>query len=344
LRPLAFFESIGSEDAMVEPGEQTEQTVPVYYDQQGWIFREPGEYELRARLRTDSSDAISTPVVVRVEAPRADIDRAVLQPLLDADARLDDRMGRLLIFGGRIGQPADIGPLEEAAEPNGRTALGAALRLTLASQRLRPPIDPRTGERPLADLGAARALLEDTCADSGIAALREQLLARHEIAPSQDAGTLERSSAMAWDGTGFRRGEPVATYSDPNLRALGPSLHFCFDEAGLRRRVDRALQHLARELRRARPARIVVVGHADYEGSCRRNDELARRRAQAVRRALIHYGVRGASIGIASLGERRPLDFATIREAHALNRRVEILAETESGDYASEPQRVLPEC
>jgi outer membrane protein OmpA-like peptidoglycan-associated protein len=121
-------------------------------------------------------------------------------------------------------------------------------------------------------------------------------------------------------------------------------LHFCFDEGGLRRRVDRALQHLARELRRARPARIVVVGHADYEGSCRRNDELARRRAQAVRRALIHYGVRGASIGIASLGERRPLDFATIREAHALNRRVEILAETESGDYASEPQRVLPEC
>jgi outer membrane protein OmpA-like peptidoglycan-associated protein len=345
-QPLAFFESIGSEEAMVEPGEQTEQTIPVYYDQQGWTFKQPGDYELRTRLQTDDpGDTISNPVLIRIEEPRADVDRAVLQPLLDADAHLDDRVGRLLIFGGRIGQPADIKPLEAAAEAHGHTALGAALRLTLASQRLRPPIDPRTGERPLPDLGAARALLQDTCADSGIAALREQLLARTAAAVPDDAA-VGRSSAVAWDGTGFNRGEPVTTYSDPRLHALGPSLHFCFDEAGLRARVDRELPRLARKLRRARPARIVVVGHTDYEGSCRRNEELARRRAQTVRRALIHYGVRGASIEIATLGERRPLDFATTREAHTLNRRVEILVEAESGLTSADepPQRIVPAC
>lgn len=347
LRPLAFFEAIGNEEAMLAPGAQTEQTVPVYYDQQGWVFREPGEYQVRARLQTEAAgEAMSEPVTVRIEAPRTDKDRAVLQPLLDDNGRLDDRVGRLLIFGGRIGAPKDITPLETAAEAHGATALGAALRLTLLSQRLRPPIDPQTGERPLPDLGGARELLEDTCADSGVAALRQQLLLRHDAAFPGGNDPRTESGAAAWDGTRTRRGEPPATYSDARLQPWGPSLHFCFDEAGLRERVHAAIPRLARQLRRSRPARIVLVGHADYEGTCRRNEELARRRAQAVRRALIRFGVHGMSIEIASLGERRPLDFATTRDAHELNRRVEILVESETPWQPAdgEPQRVVPGC
>ncbi len=348
LRPLAWFESIGDQHTMLAPGEQAEQTVPIYYDEQGWTFRQPGEYQVRVRLRTDgpSADAVSAPVTVRVEAPRTDDDRAVLQPLLDDNGRLDDRVGRLLMFGGRIGAPTDIAPLEDATRAYGHTALGAALRLTLISQRLRPPIDPLTGERPLPDLGDAREMLEDTCTDSGVAALRQQLLERHAGALSGSNAPRAESGGAAWDGTTGSRGTSMATYSDARLQPWGSSLHFCFDEAGLRASVHDAIPRLARQLRRDKPARIVLVGHADHDGACRHNDALARRRAKAVRRALIASGVRGATIEIAGLGERRPLDFATTDEAHALNRRVEILVESEASSPPAdgEQQHVIPKC
>ena len=63
---------------------------------------------------------MSAPVAVRVEAPRTDDDLAVLQPLLDDNSHLDDRVGRLLMFGGRIGAPTDIAPLEDAARGYGQ--------------------------------------------------------------------------------------------------------------------------------------------------------------------------------------------------------------------------------
>ncbi len=348
LTPLAWFEAIDDSEAWLAPGESTEQTVPVYYDDQGWVFREPGEYQVRARLQVgnDADQAVSAPTTVRIEPPHTDDDRSALEPLLGDDGALDDRVGRLLMFGGRIGAPGDITPLETTAEEYGHTALGAALRLTLVSQRLRPPIDPLTGERPLPDLSDARELMEDTCTDSGVAALRQQLLARHagqlaegELPPATDA-------AAAWDGTTQRRGATVATYSEPELHPWGPSLHFCVDEAALRGKLQWSIPRLAQQLKRERPDRIVLVGHADHEGNCRHNDRLARRRAATVRGALLASGLRGPTIEVVGLGERRPLDFASTEDAHALNRRVEILVKRAGAPPAADdaPRRILPDC
>jgi outer membrane protein OmpA-like peptidoglycan-associated protein len=348
LRPLAWFEAIDDADAWLAPGQAAEQTVPVYYDDRGWVFREPGEYEVRARLRTgnDSGEALSKPATVHIEAPHTDDDRRALEPLLDEDGTLDDRVGRLLMFGGRIGDPKDIAPLETASREYGHTALGAALRLTLVSQRLRPPIDPLTGERPLPDLSDARELIADTCTDSGVAALRQQLLARHADQFAEGEAPPSVDVAAAWDGTSSRRGTAIATYSDRQLSPWGPSLHFCFDESELRAKPQGAIPRLARQLKREKPERIVLIGHADYEGSCRHNEALARRRAAAVRQALLASGLRGPKIDVVALGERRPIDFASTREAHALNRRVEILVKPAGAAPLSDdaPQRIMPNC
>ncbi len=91
--------------------------------------------------------------------------------------------------------------------------------------------------------------------------------------------------------------------------------------------------------------RVVVVGHGDYQGTCRYNDALALRRAQTVRRLLMNAGISGKRIQVASLGERQPLDFKSTPQAHDLNRRVEILAEgAQSQDDDPTPQRILPKC
>lgn len=350
LQPLTWFEPTSDVDAMLDPGATAEETVPVYFGEGGWTFGEPGEYEARARLRVSQQahDIVSETVVVTVGEPRTDDDRAALMPLLDAQGELDSKLGRLLHFGGRIGGAADMTPLESVAALYGDTALGGALRLTLLSQRLRPPIDPRTGERPLPDFSDARALIEDTCTDSGVAAMTTELLQqRADVLPSR-LRNVEVSAAAAWDGITSSAGASIPTYSDPTLERWGPSIHFCFNEAELRGEVASEVRRLGRRLAGERPQRIVIVGHSDHAGTCRYNDALALRRAQSIRSALLASGVNRRAIQIAGLGERRPLDFATSEDAYQANRRVEILIEGRQPSPAEEAPAenvpVMPRC
>jgi outer membrane protein OmpA-like peptidoglycan-associated protein len=265
--------------------------------------------------------------------------------LLNNEGELDPDIGRLLSFGGRIGNSADSTPLESVAALYGHTALGGALRLTLLSQRLRPAIDPRTGERPPPDFGDARVLVEDTCMDSGVAALTTELLSQRAASLPADFRVRESSTVAAWEGTTATSNETIATYSDPSLQPISPSLHFCFNEESLRRNVATTLPRVARRLLDASPSRIVVVGHGDRAGICRFNDELALHRAQAVRNALIEAGITARKIVAVSLGERRPLDFASTEQADAVNRRVEILVEgAENSVQPDSIERIMPQC
>ncbi len=223
--------------------------------------------------------------------------------------------------------------------------MGGPLRLTLVTNRLRPPIDPRTGERPAPDFSEARELLADTCSDSGVAALKWQLLQRHAGGVPRGLSNRAETGATAWDGTTSMRGDPIPTYSDRSLQPWGASLHFCFNESRLRTPVQAAIPRLAQQLRCDRPLRIVIVGHGDHEGTCRYNDTLGMKRAEAVRRALLGAGLRTRRIEVVSLGERRPLDFEATGAAHDLNRRVEILVEsknTSRGDLRI--PRIAPVC
>jgi outer membrane protein OmpA-like peptidoglycan-associated protein len=348
VEPLAWFEPVGDEYAMLLPGERTEQTVPIYFGDRGWTFPQPGDYEVRARLQlgSDAKDAASETVPVIVVDAHTPDDEAALRPLLNGGRRLNDAIGRLLSFGGRIVSEEGLAELEAAVNERGDTALGSAMRLTLVSHTLRPPIDPLTGERPVPDLTEARELLSETCTDSGVAALKAQLLERHAGGIPRDMSNRAETAGTAWDGITSMRGDSQPTYSDPALKPWGPSLHFCLNESQMRQPVRAALPSIARELSRAQPTRVVIVGHGDYEGSCRHNDAIGMRRAETVRRALVAGGLRVARIDVASLGERRPLDFASSSAAHDLNRRVEILVEGASAntDPIEAPSpRCLPE-
>lgn len=344
LQPMSFFEPTHDEDALLPPGAQTEQTVPVYFGQDGWTFPAAGDYHIRARLQLGPSEGevLSESLQISVTDPTTDQDREALQPLLDDDGRLAKDIGRLLYFGGRIGERDDIAPLELTAQQFGHTALGAAMRLTLLSYRLRKPIDPVTGLRPPPDFEQARQLLEDTCTDSGVAAMTSDLLEQRQGSLPSSLQPGSESDAAAWDGTTSAQ-TAMATYSDPRLVRRGPSLHFCFNETGLRAPVRRAASKLAQQLRQARPSRIVVVGHSDSVGTCRYNETLALKRAREVRRALMSSGLRRVPIQVVSIGERRPMSFAAASEAQQMNRRVEILMEG-AFDRELTDDPVIPKC
>lgn len=344
-QPLTRYEPADDEAARLEPGESTEHTAPIYFGDKGWTFPQPGDYELRAVLKAPehAMDITSDVVHIRIAPPQSDADLAVLQPLLDEAGMLDADIGRWLTFDGRIGDAEALSAVAHAVEQYPHTALGSALRLALAAQRLRPPIDPRTGERPAPDVKGAHALLDDLCSDSGVAALKHELLLRLDASSGATVTDPLVSGSAAWDGT--TRTRTLPTYSDEKLKRAPVTLHFCRNEAALKDAPRRRAARIARTLTQAK--RIVLVGHTDHTGTCRFNDTLALRRAQAVKDALVAAGITRRKIEIASLGERRPLEFFADDEHSMLNRRVEILYEPQddvADEEEIEAERVEPEC
>ena len=113
-----------------------------------------------------------------------------------------------------------------------------------------------------------------------------------------------------------------------------------------------ATLRLANELRELSPGRVVVIGHADNEGTCTYNDTLGLKRAEAVKLQLVKAGIAPERIRAVTLGKRRPLDFSSTPEADALNRRVEILVERASNgaderaglEPYTEINRAIPYC
>jgi outer membrane protein OmpA-like peptidoglycan-associated protein len=365
-QPLVWYEPADDAEALLQPGETTEQTAAIYFGDAGWTFGTPGEYELRATLRAseDSALTFSNVVPLRTEEPQNETEREVLELLLDSDGTLDSDIGRLLIFGGRIGDAESRAPLDQAVSQYPTTALGSALKLTIASQRLNPPIDPKTGERPTPSFSEAAALLEETCTDSGIAALKYEMLNRYAAEMPEQVADAAQSSAAAWEGK-TAAGEVIPTYSDPNLKPTG-SVHFCAKTSAVDPTVRTAVSTLAREIKATSATRIVLVGHSDAGGSCTKNNAVALKRAEAVKQLLTQNGFRRDIIQTVTLGKHRPLSFSDTEEDQLLNRRVEILIESEGDtegeetetaedeevepqadaemEESQEPKRILPRC
>jgi len=72
------------------------------------------------------------------------------------------------------------------------------------------------------------------------------------------------------------------------------------------------------------PLRVVIGGHTDRAGADRYNGVLSRKRAKAVRSALIQYGVDADRMTVQAFGETRALVDTPDGEREPRNRRVEI--------------------
>jgi outer membrane protein OmpA-like peptidoglycan-associated protein len=149
------------------------------------------------------------------------------------------------------------------------------------------------------------------------AARQEALAARAEAAEMQKS--LEELQAKQTE-----RGM-VLTLSD---------VLFDTGAATLKPGADLALERVAAFMNENPTTRVIIEGHTDSRGSDTYNEELSRRRAEAVKSALATRGVTGDRIDAMGRGEGFPVASNETRVGQQQNRRVEIIFSDQSGRFA----------
>jgi outer membrane protein OmpA-like peptidoglycan-associated protein len=104
--------------------------------------------------------------------------------------------------------------------------------------------------------------------------------------------------------------------------------------ATLKPGADLAMNRVAAFMSENPTTRVIVEGHTDSRGSDSFNEELSRRRAEAVKAALATRGVTGDRIDATGRGEGFPVASNDTRAGQQQNRRVEIIFSDESGRFA----------
>jgi outer membrane protein OmpA-like peptidoglycan-associated protein len=95
-----------------------------------------------------------------------------------------------------------------------------------------------------------------------------------------------------------------------------------------------SLDRLANYLSQNDGTRIIIEGHTDAQGSETYNEELSRRRAQAVADALVTRGVPSSRFEVIGRGETTPVANNASAAGRQQNRRVEIAFSDQSGQFA----------
>ncbi|MCX7712663.1 MAG: OmpA family protein [Chthoniobacterales bacterium] len=118
------------------------------------------------------------------------------------------------------------------------------------------------------------------------------------------------------------RNEGVSFFGSNVSRSEFPPIYFAFDSYTISPSEMTKVQQIASSLRE-RNNDVIIAGFTDNRGTEEYNRGLGERRAQAVRSALINYGVNADRLQTVSFGEEMPADPRDNEEAWAKNRRAE---------------------
>lgn len=121
---------------------------------------------------------------------------------------------------------------------------------------------------------------------------------------------------------------PVATLdgsmvTDDKVITLRADVFFAYNKSTLNAKAGAALDSAAARLKELGATRVRVEGHTDDKGTTAYNQTLSKRRAAAVRSALVGR-LPGVRISVKAYGETRPVAANDTAKGRALNRRVTI--------------------
>jgi peptidoglycan-associated lipoprotein len=102
-------------------------------------------------------------------------------------------------------------------------------------------------------------------------------------------------------------------------------VYFDFDSAQVRPEFKNGIEATAQFLNADRTRRLKLEGHTDERGGSEYNLALGQQRAEAVRRSLSVLGVSETQMEAVSYGKEKLAQAGAEEEAHAKNRRVELV-------------------
>jgi peptidoglycan-associated lipoprotein len=104
-----------------------------------------------------------------------------------------------------------------------------------------------------------------------------------------------------------------------------PAIYFDFDSSTLRSEAHSVLQKIADEVKGKRNADLEIEGNCDELGTTEYNMALGEERARAAKTYLLHLGVPNAKVRTVSYGSERPRYAGHDDDAHAKNRRDDLI-------------------
>ena len=103
------------------------------------------------------------------------------------------------------------------------------------------------------------------------------------------------------------------------------TIYFDFDKSNIRVDQRRLIESNAQLLSKYKTLKVRIEGHCDERGTNGYNLALGQRRADAIKRYLIDYGISSSNITTLSYGEERPVDSGHNETAWGKNRRGEFV-------------------
>ena len=143
--------------------------------------------------------------------------------------------------------------------------------------------------------------------------------------PVADASAALRPVPADGEKRAARDHSSAGAMEDAVAVADFPPVYFAFDSAVVSEASLATVRRVAKAMNDIPELRLRLEGHADERGSADYNLVLGKRRAKAVRAALLAYGIDPSRIEVRSFGEEFPADPGHNESAWAKNRRVEFV-------------------
>ncbi len=164
-QPVLLADARGRQPQVLPPGESIHDEARIFFGADGWVFKQPGEYVVRADYAQPSGDG-------RPQDDRARLESAELKIVITEPATTGARRARELILGEQEGLYLVLGGgdhlkgasrrLNQVLQEAPTAPQAAAVRLALGTAALNPTIDPKTGVQSQPRLDEAKKHLAVT--------------------------------------------------------------------------------------------------------------------------------------------------------------------------------------
>jgi outer membrane protein OmpA-like peptidoglycan-associated protein len=200
------------------------------------------------------------------------------------------------------------------------------------AERNRVLLTARTREAERATVAAQSATAQ---AQSARAAAESAQASAVQQTAAADAARQEALSARA--ETDAIRKALEELQAKPTERGMVLTLSDVLFDTGaatLKPGADLALSRVSEFMSRNADTKVIIEGHTDSRGSDSYNEDLSRRRAQAVKDAMAVRGITGDRVQAMGRGEGFPVASNETSSGQQQNRRVEIIFSDQAGRFA----------